>query len=96
MPIKEEDRHLTTFITPWGRFRYRTTPQGFLAAMDAYNHRFDLITRDIKDKKRCVDDSILWGHSIEETFFKTCQYLTTTGQAGIIMNPDKCVLQEEA
>ena len=26
--IREEDRHLTTFITPWGRYRYRTAPQG--------------------------------------------------------------------
>ena len=91
VPIKEEDRHLTTFITPWGRFRYRTTPQGFLAAMDAYNHRFDLITRDVKDKKRCVDDSILWANTIEEIFFKTCEYLSLTGGAGIIMNPDKFI-----
>ena len=89
VPIKEEDRHVTTFITPCGRFRYRTTPQGFLAAQDGYNHRFDLITRDITNKRRCVDDSIVWGTTIEEIFFKTCEYLTTTGQAGIIMNPEK-------
>ena len=24
VPIREEDRHLTTFITPWGRYRYKT------------------------------------------------------------------------
>ena len=91
VPIREEDRHVTTFVTPWGRFRYRTTPQGFLAAMDAYNHRFDLVTRDFKDKKRCVDDSILWGDTIEDTFLRTCEYLTLTGRAGIIMNPEKFV-----
>ena len=91
IPIKESDRHVTTFITPWGRFRYRTTPQGFLAAQDAYNHRFDLITRDFKNKKRCVDDSIIWGETIEETFFRTCEYLTLTGGAGIIMNPEKFI-----
>ena len=91
VPIREEDRHVTTFITPWGRFRYRTTPQGFLAAQDAYNHRFDLITRDFIKKKRCVDDSILWGETIEEIFFNTCEYLSLTGAAGIIMNPDKFV-----
>ncbi|VDI76071.1 Hypothetical predicted protein [Mytilus galloprovincialis] len=28
VPIPEEDRHLTTFITPWGRYRYKTAPQG--------------------------------------------------------------------
>ena len=89
VPIREEDRHITTFITPWGRFRYRTTPQGFLAAQDAYNHRFDLITRDFQHKKRCVDDSIIWGNSIEEIFMRTCEYLSLTGNAGIIMNPEK-------
>ena len=34
---------------------------------------------------------MLWGDNIEETFLKTCQYLTLTGAAGIIMNPDKFV-----
>ena len=32
VPIRESDRHLTTFITPFGRFRYRTAPQGFKAS----------------------------------------------------------------
>ena len=95
VPIKEEDRHYTTFITPWGRFRYRTTPQGFLAAQDGYNHRFDLVTRDFKYKKRCVDDSIIWGNSIEEIFFRTCEYLTITGNSGIIMNPEKFVFAKK-
>jgi hypothetical protein len=30
--IREEDRAKTTFITPWGRLRYKTTPQGYLAS----------------------------------------------------------------
>ena len=41
VPIREEDRHVTTFITPWGRYRYRVAPQGFLASGDAYTQRFD-------------------------------------------------------
>ena len=36
--IREEDRHLTTFLTPEGRYRYRTAPQGFLASGDGYTH----------------------------------------------------------
>ena len=95
VPIREEDRHITTFITPWGRFRYRTTPQGFLAAQDGYNHRFDLVTQDFKHKKPCVDDSILWGDSIEEVFLRTCEYLSLTGNAGIIMNPEKFKFAKE-
>ena len=37
VPICEEDRHLTTFITPWGRYRYRTAPQRYIASGDGYN-----------------------------------------------------------
>ena len=31
VPLMDEDRDKTTFITPWGRFRYRVSPQGYLA-----------------------------------------------------------------
>ena len=34
VPIDERDRHITTFITPWGRMRYRVAPQGWLSSGD--------------------------------------------------------------
>ena len=34
VPICEEDRHFTTFITPWGRYRYKVAPQGYMASGD--------------------------------------------------------------
>ena len=27
VPIRKEDKDLTAFITPWGRYRYRVAPQ---------------------------------------------------------------------
>ena len=38
VPIHPADRHLTTFITPYGRYRYRTSPQGLLSAGDGYRN----------------------------------------------------------
>jgi len=35
--IQEDDRHFTTFITPWGRYRYKVAPQRFLASGDGYS-----------------------------------------------------------
>ena len=32
VPLRESDRHLTTFITPYGRYRYKRAPQGFLSS----------------------------------------------------------------
>jgi hypothetical protein len=43
-PIDVRDRHITTFLTPWGIYRYCTTPQGVLAAGDGYCQRYDIIT----------------------------------------------------
>ena len=73
--LDENSRKMTSFITPWGVYRYRTAPQGYLASGDAYTHRYDNIIRDFGDIAKCVDDVCLWGKSNEENFFKSCQYL---------------------
>ena len=60
VPIAEEDRPLTTFLTPWGTYRYKTCPQGFLSAGDTYTHRMDNIIGHTPRLKKCVDDSLLY------------------------------------
>ena len=51
--IREKDRHLTKFITPSGRYRYRTASQGYIASGDGYMRRFDEIVSEIQ-RKQCV------------------------------------------
>lgn len=93
IPLAEEDHHKTTFLTPWGRYRYRVLPQGYLASGDAYTDRYDYVVRDYPHPHtRCVDDMIGWTLSIEDQFFQTCQYLTLTGSHGIIQSPEKFVI----
>ena len=89
VPIREEDRHFTTFITPWGRYRYKVAPQGFLASGDAYNQRFDAIIADFKNKVKCVDDTCMWANSIEAAFHQTCKWLDLCAKNGITLNPKK-------
>ena len=48
VPLAEEDRHLTTFITPWGRYQYRMAPQGSLASGDGYSRRYDEVIADVE------------------------------------------------
>ena len=40
VPLHQDDRHLTTFITPWGRYQYCTAPQGYIASGDGYSRHF--------------------------------------------------------
>ena len=93
--IREQDRHFTTFITPWGRFRYKTTPQGYLASGDAYTHRYYKVTMGFKNKRQVIDDSLLFQPTTGEAFTHTASYLTLCGKNGIILNPSKFEFAED-
>lgn len=93
--IREQDRHYTTFITPWGRYRYCCAPQGFLASGDAYTRRFDEIIAHFKNKTKCIDDTLLWEEDIEKSFFQVCEFLTLCGENGITLNPSKFQFAED-
>ncbi len=87
--LHPEDRHYTTFITPWGRYRYKTAPQGYISSGDGYTRRYDEIVADIQQKTKCVDDTLLWADDITESFNQACRWLTICGQHGITLNPSK-------
>ena len=89
VPLRESDRHLTTFITPFGRWRYTRAPQGFLSSGDGYNRRFDAVLSTFERKERCVDDTIHYDTDLEGHWWRTIDFLTRVGQAGIVLNPDK-------
>ncbi len=89
VPLHPEDRHFTTFITPWGRYRYRTAPQGYIASGDGYTRRYDEITSSIPNKTKCVDDTLLWSDTIEESFYQASNWLDICGRHGITLNQDK-------
>ena len=87
--LDEESRRLMTFITPWGRYRYRRTPMGYCSASDAYTRRFDEAIRDIPRKFKCVDDTLLYATSVEEAFWHAYDFLETCTRAGITLKPEK-------
>jgi hypothetical protein len=57
--------------------------------MDAYNYRFDKVTADVENKKRCVDDSLLYTETLENSFIQAVNYLSLMGNNGIIQCPEK-------
>ena len=51
VPLRESDKHLTTFIFQFGRFRYTRAPQGFVSSGDGYNQHFPAIFTDLRERK---------------------------------------------
>ena len=86
IPLDDESKPLTTFITEWGRFRYLRLPQGFVAAGDAYTRRYDEVIKDIENKLKCVDDTLLWARDIEQSYFQIFKYLQVCQSKGITLN----------
>ena len=97
VPIAKNDVEAgyTTFITPWGRYRYLTSPQGFLAAGDGFTNRYDMIIEGIEDYTKCVDDTCLWAEDIGTSFNKACRYISIAGKGGIIFNRKKFQFSED-
>ena len=93
--LYKSDHHLTTFITPWGRYRYTRCPQGYIASGDAYTRRYDAIIADVKNKVKCIDDTLLWSDTIKESYIQTINYLKLCGRNGIILNPKKFKFAED-
>ena len=96
VPLRQSDRHLTTFITPFGRWRYTRAPQGFLSSGDGYNRRFDAVLSTFERKERCVDDTIHYDSDLEQHWWRTIDLLTRVGRAGIVLNPDKFQFAEKS
>lgn len=60
MELAEEDQHLTTFITPYGRFQYCRGLMGFAATGDAFCLRGDMAFQGLQNCVKVVDDILLY------------------------------------
>ena len=89
VPLHRDCRDLTTLITEDGRFRYCVMPQGFCAAGDGYNQRYDMIISGIGRLQKCVDDVVLWDKSLEAHWWRVIDFLELVGRQGIAINPEK-------
>ena len=73
--LHEAHCKLTTFITEWGRYCCCCLPQECLATADVYTKRYDNIIKDVPNKVKCVDDTLLCDHGIEAVFNHNLDYL---------------------
>ena len=82
MPIAEESKHLTTFITEWGTFEYNVLPQGHKTSKDVYDRRFTNALDDFKDYEKVVDDVLKHNKANREHWWEILRMLTDLGKRG--------------
>lgn len=59
--LDEESSYLTTFGTPWGRFRWLRMPFGISPAPEEFQRRLDEALESLEGIKALHDDILVWG-----------------------------------
>ena len=57
---------LTTFNTPYGRYRYLRLPMGICSAPDVFHKTVHQFLEDCEGTSVNMDDVIVWGSTVEE------------------------------
>ena len=89
VPLAEESKSLTTFITPWGRFRYCRNPQGLISAGDEFNRRTDAALADLPNLVKVVDDCLVHDTSFDEHLHHVRAVLQRAREHGITFSAKK-------
>ena len=64
--LAEKSTWLTTFNTPFGRFKFERLPFGLVSAPEIFQRAMTEMFEDIEKCEVIVDDLLVWGKSVEE------------------------------
>ena len=84
---------LTTFNTPFGRYRFNRLPFGVNSAQDVFQKEIDLTYEGLPGVSAIVDDILVYGKDREEHDARLHAVLQRTRDRGIKLNPDKCIFR---
>ena len=90
IPLDEESSKLTTFNTPFGRYRFRRMPFGIHSAQEIFHKRVNRLFEDLDGIETDIDDVLVWGRTIEEHDKRLEAALDRAKMIGMTLNPDKC------
>ncbi|GFU76591.1 hypothetical protein TNCV_1940791 [Trichonephila clavipes] len=66
LPLDEVSSYLTTFCTPWGRYRFLVLPFGLNSAPGEFQKEMDEIYEEDEDINPYFDDTALVSSTVEE------------------------------
>ncbi|CAB0016247.1 unnamed protein product [Nesidiocoris tenuis] len=94
--LAKESQDYTTFITPFGRFKFRKLPFGITSAPEEYQKRISMILEGSKNCLSHLDDILIWGNSKEEHDQCLREVLEKLQAAGVTLNKKKTAFCKES
>ena len=91
IPLDYESSLLTTFSTPFGRFRFIRMPYGITSASDVCQQYIYEILEGIEGAANSQDDILIWANDNNQLKQKTIQVFDAILASGMKLNPAKCL-----
>ena len=88
-PLDKESQLLTTFITPFGRFKFLCAPYGLSSISEHYNRRMDEAFAGLAGFRRIVDHLVIYDSNPIQHADHVRQFLQRCADCKITLNTDK-------
>ena len=95
LKLDGESSKLTTFQTPFGRYRFLRAPFGIKSIPEIYQRVMTEMLQGIEGAHVIVDDILVWGENMEQHDERLKQVLDRIEQNNLKLNRDKCQLRKE-
>ena len=90
LTLAEESRHVTTFITPRGCYRFKRTPFGLSDASEAFQKMMEKILFGIEGVRISVDDVIIYAETMAELVKRVRNVFNRCREYNLKLNRSKC------
>ena len=92
VPIDLQSSKLTSFVTPFGKFRYLRMPMGIKTAPEIFHSIVSNLFMNIPGVYTYIDDILVVGSTMEEHNGRLQQVLDKCVSSGLTLSPEKSVV----
>ena len=95
IPLDELSSKLTTFLTPWGAYRFLRNAMGLSSAGDEHNRRGDEALSGMSNFQKVVEDVIIYNQDVKSHVNSVREALRRCADAGITLHKEKFVFAKQ-
>jgi hypothetical protein len=89
VPLDKESSYLTTFRTPFGRYRFNQLPFGLVVSQDTFQKQLDTAFEGLDGITGIADDTFVYGSSEEEHNTNLVKVMERAQVKGVVFNREK-------
>ena len=93
--LDQASSYLTTFNSPFGRYRFLRMPFGLKMSQDVFQAKIDQTFEGCEGTIGIADDIVIFGKSEQEHDNHLHGMLTRCRNTGLKLNPDKCKIKQK-